>query len=846
MKTMAGITEERVYRSELDRLHLPENQLDVVRVRLKPDVPLYSSRPITTSGSAVSLIADELKDYDREVFCVLNLNTKGIPMNMNIVSMGTIDEAPVHPRELFKSSILSSSSAVIFFHNHPSSGDPNPSQQDIDTTRRLVNAAGILGIRALDHIIVGKDGDYFSFKENGLVFDEPQTSSMSDEEAGYTADREEPVRRQGKNRKQSFREKVAEAFVQSLEENPREWSKNWASNDTGRPLNMASGRPYRGLNMAFLKFMENIQGFHDPRWLTYKQATDAGYKIPKGTKMTPVEYYFMYDHLIKKTIPWSRYNALSEDEKNQRVNTASGKIAAAGVTGTAIKPRFELRHRDHYVFNASQLEGVPEFTYERAQNDIAPSEVVEAVADGMGVSIEHKEQDRAFYSPLLDRITLPLRSQFHTDYDYQSTAMHELGHASGHSSRLNRNIRNSFGTEEYAYEELIAEITSCYMGEYIPQPMSEADMDNHLAYVQDWARHIKEDASYLFKAIREAEKAADYMILIGGLEQLKEKALQKNAETEKSSEPAAYDQPVLPPRVSVAEPKTAYYNSIPPGQRPPYRIAIYTKDMTAAEIESAEGSVLMESGAGKVTALEYLHSEAEARRAMQDYQSSASYQKMLDDGEMPYSQIALEHLQYDKAGEMISRELIDYTPKPLAYDINKRDMDLFDENGAYFVRFHSESDLRGITFCYDEAAKSFLTGFKDYFKSVIDSDLEKLLQRQTAPLKAYQICLASYAQGARFVLEGALPDEWRLSFREGATAIDYFERELHESIGHANENRFAQQCFQEVLAERGYSFRTVEEAQEGFREMNRERWHEKMMSTLVRARSTLVYAGEDI
>lgn len=556
---MAVDRERKVYRSEPDQTGPWEGQLNVVQVRLKPDLPLYSSRPVIGSRDAAELIADELKDWDREAFCILNLNTKGIPINMSIASIGTISEATVHPREIYKSSILSSAAATIFFHNHPSSGDPTPSDTDIQTTRRLIEAGNLLGIKALDHIIVGRGGMYFSFQENDLLFNEPQLQSYSDvaadTEAGYTADAAAVSDTKaviGNTKKQTFREKVAESFLKSLQDAPREWTKSWASNDTGRPRNMVSGRIYRGLNMAYLKYVENLRGFHDPRWLTYKQASEAGYRIPKGTKMTSVEYFFMYDNLTKKTISWSRYNALSEDEKSQRVNAEEGGLADASATGRGIRPRYELRHRDHYVFNASQLQGVPAFEHNRTVHDINPSAVVDAVAGGMGVPIDHKEQDRAFYSPALDRITLPLRSQFFSDYDYQSTALHELGHATGAQSRLNRNIQNGFGTPEYAYEELIAEITSCFMGEYATQPMSEADMDNHLAYVQEWIQRIQQDDSYLFRAIREAEKAADYMIEKGDLVHLKEESLEKAAK--------------------------------------PYRIALYTAQYSSGELEALNGA----------------------------------------------------------------------------------------------------------------------------------------------------------------------------------------------------------------------------------------------------------------
>lgn len=864
---MAGHNEDGrdSYRSELDRLHLAENQLDVVRVRLIPDVPLFSDRPITSSDDAIGLIADELKDWDREAFCILSLDVKGRVLNMNIVSLGTLTETAVHPREVYKPVLAQNGASVIFLHNHPSSGDPAPSSYDIETTRRLVEAADILGIQALDHIVVGKNGVYFSFKENDLIFNEPavQRWKAAEETAAYVADGGKTDSTTGakKGKKQSFREQVAQSFIQSLQEAPREWTKTWASNETGRPRNLVTGRAYRGLNMAYLKYIENRREFHDPRWLTYRQAVDAGYQIPKGTKMTPVEYFFMYDNLEKKTIPWNRYNALSDDEKFERVNTANGKLAEPGVSGTGIKPRYELRHRDHYVFNASQLEGVPEFQFDRTVNDIAPSAVVDAVASGMQVPIEHKEQDRAFYTPVLDRITLPLRSQFDSDYDYQATALHELGHATGHESRLDRNIRNRFGTPEYAFEELIAEITSCYMGEYIPQPMSEADMDNHLAYVQGWIKEIQSDNSYLFGAIREAERAADYMIEKGSLEELKEKALLQQKESEaaqKQDEP-----PSQRPEVSaVAEHQTeAYgnqsviyeeklqtglYQDMPPEKRPPYRIAIYTADFTPAQIEAIAGPDVIEAPESKMTVLEYLKTEHKARLALRQYQSTASYQRMLDGGEIPVSQIALEYLQYDSSGDLISEELVDYTPKPVQFDLKHRSMDLYEENGRYCVRFYNDADLKGEMFCFDEAAKSFLSGFKPYLRESIDARLESLLGKKLEPGRVYQSALDDYVQGAHAVLDGALPAGWRLSYRESAQTRDFLQHEIQQLTGSGREDQLVKDCIRDVLAQRGLAFRTIEEAQDHYRAEVNQKWQRTMMDTIVRARSTLVYAGDEI
>ena len=115
------------------------------------------------------VIAKELATYDREVFAVLNLKTNGQPINLNICSVGTLDASVVSPREVFKSTILSNSAAFVAIHNHPS-GSLNPSQEDIDVTKRLLSCSELLGVKMLDHIIVaGETGDIFSFKSEGLL-----------------------------------------------------------------------------------------------------------------------------------------------------------------------------------------------------------------------------------------------------------------------------------------------------------------------------------------------------------------------------------------------------------------------------------------------------------------------------------------------------------------------------------------------------------------------------------------------------------------------------------------------------------------------------------------------------
>lgn len=137
--------------------------------------PLYSSEPIDSPEKAVKLLADAIRDYDREVVCIINFNSAMQPINLNICSMGAIDRAIVSPREVLKSSILSNASSVMLLHNHPS-GSCEPSEQDVLITDRMQEVYKLMDIKLLDHIIIGSDS-FYSFTEN---------SKMPDKQLSFT------------------------------------------------------------------------------------------------------------------------------------------------------------------------------------------------------------------------------------------------------------------------------------------------------------------------------------------------------------------------------------------------------------------------------------------------------------------------------------------------------------------------------------------------------------------------------------------------------------------------------------------------------------------------------------
>ena len=143
-------------------------RINIVSIKMvKESSFLYQTRQILSPKDAYEMIKEQLEGLDREQFIIACLNTKNEPTNISVVSVGKLNKAIVHPREVFKTAILSNAASIMAFHNHPS-GETTPSQQDIQLTKRLYEAGELLGIKLLDHLIIG-DGTFTSLKEKGYL-----------------------------------------------------------------------------------------------------------------------------------------------------------------------------------------------------------------------------------------------------------------------------------------------------------------------------------------------------------------------------------------------------------------------------------------------------------------------------------------------------------------------------------------------------------------------------------------------------------------------------------------------------------------------------------------------------
>ena len=300
-----------------------------------------------------------------------------------------------------------------------------------------------------------------------------------------------------------FRNTIAQMFLQCIQEGAvkEDWHKGWGASFSA-PVNYATGKKYKGINRLYLTLVLLKLGTMDNRFMTLSQCRKAKYKVMKGSKSFKVEYWFPYDFVNQRGLTWQEYEELLQKQEELGKNPAEDEVIKVG-----------LKARYFSVFHASQIEGIPEFVPDVTLNDIHPDKIVQQIADGMKVSLKHDGNGRAYYQPATDSVHLPAINIFLSNYDYAVTALHELCHSTGHPSRLARDQTGSFGSEAYAFEELVAEIGSVMMSYHLGTPQNTRDYGNHKAYVQSWCNLIKSDSKHkvLFDAIKQAEKAADFM-----------------------------------------------------------------------------------------------------------------------------------------------------------------------------------------------------------------------------------------------------------------------------------------------------------------------------------------------
>src|ERR1700722_5470377 len=322
----------------------------------------------------------------------------------------------------------------------------------------------------------------------------------------------------------SFAELVAERLIKQLQHGTAPWQRPWAPGELQVPHNPVTEKPYRGFNSIWLL----AQGQNAPRWMTYRQALEAGGQVREGQRGTKIQYFAYEGHRLVR------------DENGKIVVNESGEAQRESVSYE--RPRVMT----HTVFNATQIEGLPDLEPRATREPWQRHAAADNVLANSGIRIEHSGYQGACYRPELDAIMLPNRDRFLQADSYYATALHELGHATGHATRLDRDLSRPFGSKDYAREELRAEIASLMIGERLE---IGHDPGLHAAYVDHWVSILKDKPTEIFKAAAEAEKIAE---LVTSLEHNRD-AFKHHPLIEQAQQRRAAQEPSMPNEAETRE-----------------------------------------------------------------------------------------------------------------------------------------------------------------------------------------------------------------------------------------------------------------------------------------------------
>ena len=325
---------------------------------------------------------------------------------------------------------------------------------------------------------------------------------MSDEQKSTAYDRLTPQRKQ-----------LVDAVLKNLENGVGLWKQGWSGG--GAPVSAITGKRYNGVNRIFLMLASMERGYSDNRWLTYKQMEDKGWSfktdaegrsLGKGAGVA-IEYFELRDKQTKQPFDRHTLDGMTADERNEYMD----------------ENVYPLR-KYYRVFNGDVIEGIPE--QKKGEHDTTG---YNARAENLISYWSETESpiryggSAAFYSPQTDEIRLPKKEAFVDMPEFYSTALHEIGHSTGHEKRLNRVMSTDRKTPEYAEEELRAEIASMFIEQDLGVEVKEKHIENNSAYIGAWKSKIKEDPNILFKAIADAERITKFIMA-------KEKEIKKETE----------------------------------------------------------------------------------------------------------------------------------------------------------------------------------------------------------------------------------------------------------------------------------------------------------------------------
>lgn len=403
--------------------------------------------------------------------------------------------------------------------------------------------------------------------------------------------------------KKPFHEAVAEKLIEQLKQGTAPWQRPWEPGESAAvlPMNPSTGKRYKGINSIYLM----AQSHDDQRWMTYKQAAAMGAQVRKGERGTSIQYWKF------------------ADEKERR--DSQGRPVLDG-QGRPMMDRVELeRPRVFFatVFNAEQIDGLPPMERKTQEMSWTALERAEAILMASGAVLRHSSQNTAFYRPNTDSIHMPDRSQFPTADNYYATALHELGHWTGHPSRLARDLSHPFGSVGYAKEELRAEIASMILGDELG---IGHDPGQHAAYVNSWIKVLEDDPMEVIRAAADAEKIQGFVMSL-------EQAQQQQQGQQQPAEPLEVEAALLAQLTEMQLPDPVPLRTLPG------RSLVFSNEpgLVGVEVLNQDGSRLSIGGREAIEAFVIEHGlQPDERRTMLDMDALADpYRARVDEAPEP-------------------------------------------------------------------------------------------------------------------------------------------------------------------------------------------------------------------
>lgn len=310
---------------------------------------------------------------------------------------------------------------------------------------------------------------------------------------------------------------LIERILFSLSQNNIPWRKSWG-NYNYLMVNALNNNIYQGRNQMILQWTASALNFDDPRWLTFKQAKEKGYKIKKGSIGTSIIFTSMRDPKTNKNVTAEYLKSLSEED------------------ALDIKKRCKTYKKSFVVFNGNQVEGLPQLEEKqkivRIFENKTAEEFLNTTIKNMKISIT--EGMDPYYNVKGDYLSLPLKEMFDNEISFYATAFHEIAHASGSTNRLNRDLSGKFGTTEYAREELIAELTSAILAIDTGFVLENDSEEQYAAYCSSWYKFIKEEGAF-YNCLNNAQLARKYIHQVGEYQRILENQVKLNRENKEVS-----------------------------------------------------------------------------------------------------------------------------------------------------------------------------------------------------------------------------------------------------------------------------------------------------------------------